>query len=624
MFTFAHPGLLFLLLVVPGLFCLYLLSRFLRKRRLRKFGRLSSIGQLMPQVSKYKSQVKVIILLIVVSALVFALARPWGGIKNQDSTRQGIEVVIAVDASNSMLASSTGSESDVDRMRSAKLQLEKLINRLGNDRVGLIAYAGDAYTLIPVTNDYVSAKTFLNSINPAEIPHQGTNITAAIASATRSFSPTNDIGKAIILITDAEELENKEEVIESVKRAAKQGIQVDVLGVGSNEPVPIPEGTGLMMDPETGEPVKTKLDENLAIEIAKAGKGIYVNASNNDAIDELEKQLSKQKKMALESSFSAVHDELYLIFAWIAFAFLLVFLFIADSKNNWLDKFNFFKKETASSLLMRKSGKKTTVVLLAISASMGLSSCHKKIELPEQDSQTDKVENVSKYEGSSPRERDLILEGIDRFHAGDFQGADSCFVAALNYNPKSLVALLNGGLANIGKARMIQEKVDSLITPEDSVAFEGFMRNATDSFQKAAEPKVRKGNVSSLAFYNAGNIFFNMEQYDNSIELYKESLRLNPDDDHARRNLRIAQLKKKENQENQDKKNNQDQEQEQNQQQDQEQQQEQQPQQPDQINEQTSQQILDAAERKENQKRLQMKINEQRSSENSGSSNKGW
>lgn len=358
MFSFAYPGLLFLLLLVPGFFFLYLLSRLARKKRLRLFGNISSLRDLMPQTSKYKAQLKMFLMLLALTCVILALARPWGGIRNQDTTKQGIEVVIAVDASNSMLASSTGNESDVDRMKLAKLQMEKLIKRLGNDKVGLIAYAGDAYTLIPVTNDYVSARTFLNSINPAEIPHQGTNITAAISSATQSFSPGNDIGKAIILITDAEELEDKNEVMDAVKRAAKSGIQVDVLGVGSDQPVTIPQGSGKMIDQETGEPVLTKLDENLAVEIAKAGKGIYVNASNNDAIDELEKQLDKQKKQALESSFTAVHDELFMIFAWIAFAALLLNLFIADSKNNWLDKFNFFKKENNFSLLKKPQRKK--------------------------------------------------------------------------------------------------------------------------------------------------------------------------------------------------------------------------------------------------------------------------
>lgn len=357
MFTFAYPYLLFLLLLIPVIFILYLGSRILRKKRLKKFGRPAVLASLMPQVSKYKSSLKMYLLLIALASVIIALARPWGGIKNQDTTRQGIEVVIAVDASNSMLASSTGKEGDVDRMRSAKLQLEKLINRLSNDRVGLIAYAGDAYTLIPVTNDYVSAKTFLNSINPAEIPHQGTNITAAIAAADRSFSPGKDIGKAIILITDAEELENKDEVMKAVSEAAKHGIQVDVLGVGSTTPVTIPYGNSKMINPENGEPVQTHLDEDLAIEIAKAGKGIYVNANNNDAIDELEKQLSKQKKVALESSFAAVHDELYMIFGWIALAALLIELFIMDSKNNWLEKINLFRRDKDLSILKRKNKK---------------------------------------------------------------------------------------------------------------------------------------------------------------------------------------------------------------------------------------------------------------------------
>lgn len=276
--------------------------------------------------------------------------------------------------------------------------------------------------------------------------------------------------------------------------------------------------------------------------------------------------------------------------------------------------------------MRNKLGYKGLLILIWLMiSSLSISSCHKKEENTDMTPSASGVDDKSAYEGSSPKERDLVIEGIARFQSGDYQGADSCFVAALNYNPKSLVAMLNGGLANIGKASKIQEKGDSLYTPEDSIAFSNFMKNATDSFQKAAEPRVNKGNVSSLAFYNAGNIFFNEEQYENAIQLYKESLRLNPEDDHARRNLRIAQLKKNEQQNNQDQdqQNQQDQKNQQDQQ-DQKQEDNQNQPKPEQINEQTSEQILDAAERKENQKRLQMKINEQKSSENSGSSIKGW
>ena len=254
--------------------------------------------------------------------------------------------MIAMDASNSMLASATASDDGPERMRTAKLMLEKLINRFDNDRVGLIVYAGSAYTLIPVTNDYVSAKMFLNSIDPSQIAEQGTNIAAAIDMATASYSDNKNIGKALVLITDAEELDDKEGVMDAARAAAKSGIQVDVIGVGSTTGVTIPENGSVMYDPETGEPVHTALNEELASEIAKAGKGIYVNAANKDALNELDKQLDTLKKAKFESSTYALHDELFPLFAWFALAFLVVDIFILDRKIGWLDKITFFKKET--------------------------------------------------------------------------------------------------------------------------------------------------------------------------------------------------------------------------------------------------------------------------------------
>lgn len=292
MFSFAYPKLLLLLLLVPAFIVLYAWARYARRKNLNKFGQLRVLTPLMPEVSPYKPPIKLTLEMMALALLVIAFARPWGGVKDEKTVKEGIEVVIAVDASNSMLASSTADEKGIDRMRTAKLILEKLINRLDNDRVGLIVYAGDAYTLIPVTSDYVSAKMFLNSIDPSSIDNQGTNITAAIDMAAKSFSEDKKIGKAIILITDAEDLEDSQSVMDAAKTAARNGIQLDVVGLGSTTPVPIPvRNGGYLIDPETGEPVRTALNEDLATEIASAGKGIYVNASNNDALNELDKQL---------------------------------------------------------------------------------------------------------------------------------------------------------------------------------------------------------------------------------------------------------------------------------------------------------------------------------------------
>lgn len=345
MFSFAYPQYLLFLLLIPFFVVLYVWARYTRRIKLNKFGKDLRAKGLMPDVSPYKPPLKLTIEMLALAMLIIAFARPWGGIKDQKTEKEGIEVVIAVDASNSMLASSTSDNNGPERMRTAKLMLEKLINRFDNDRVGLIVYAGSAYTLIPVTNDYVSAKMFLNSIDPSQIAEQGTNISAAIDLAVSSFGEDKNIGKALILITDAEELDDSETVMEAAKTAAKNGVQVDVIGVGSSSPVTIPMQGSVMIDPETGAPVQTSLNEELAADIAKSGKGIYVNASNKDALTELDRQLSTLKKSKFESSVYAMHDELFWIFASIALILLIMDVFLLDRKIGWLDKITFFKKE---------------------------------------------------------------------------------------------------------------------------------------------------------------------------------------------------------------------------------------------------------------------------------------
>lgn len=346
MFSFAYPYWLLLLLILPLFVVLYVWARYMRGKNLNKFGKADVIKTLMPDVSPYKPPIKITLEMLALAFIIIAFARPWGGIKDEKTEKEGIEVVIAVDASNSMYASATENPDAPDRMRTAKMILEKLINRLDNDRVGLIVYAAQAYTLIPVTNDYVSAKMFLNSIDPSQITDQGTNIAAAIDMASNSFSDNKNIGKAILLITDAEELEDTQAVMDAVKNASRSGIQTDVIGVGSSTPVTIPENGGVMYDEQTGEPVRTALNEELAAQIAAAGNGVYVNASANGALNDLDKKLSTLKKAAMQSSIYSQHDELYSLFAWLAVACIIINILLLDRKISWLDKFTFFKKDS--------------------------------------------------------------------------------------------------------------------------------------------------------------------------------------------------------------------------------------------------------------------------------------
>lgn len=585
----------------------------------------SKLYALMPDYSPYKAGVRLTVAMIALFGIIFALARPWGGVRNNETSREGIEIVIAVDASNSMLASATSDEKGPDRMRMAKLMLEKLINRLGNDKVGLIAYAGDAYTLIPVTNDYVSAKAFLNSIDPALFTHQGTNIGAAVDLARKSFSDKKDIGKAIILLTDAEELEDSQGVIGAVSQATKSGIQTDVIGIG-NAPVTIPDNyRGRMIDQETGEVVLTALNEPLAIEMAEAGKGIYVNAANDDAVDELMKQLGTLKKAALESSFMATHDELYFPFVILAIVMIIADFIITDKRNRWLDKITFFSSEKQSA--SKLPGKSTVTMLILAISSVIISACSNKSGDEVQAGNVEHMEdaaNLSRRDSllqiySLEKEMDYINLGNQLHESGDFERADSNYVAALVENPNSLVASLNAGVNAIRTIMAMEmgapegQMPDSLAAP--------YLNKAKSTFDKAAQPGVEKGNVSQLAFYNLGNISFIESNYGDAIEKYKEALRLNPSDDHARRNLRIAQLQKNQNDQNQ-----QQQQQDQQQQQQDQQQQDQQNQSQDrqQMNPETSDQILQAAERKENLRRMQMNMENAEPTERSGRSLKNW
>lgn len=293
--------------------------------------------------------VKMIISLLAIASLVIMIARPraTGGLApdtSETKTSRGIEVMICLDVSNSMLASTTDNDGGISRLQRAKHILEKLIDKMTDDKVGLIVFAGDAYTQLPITSDYISAKMFLNSITTDMVPTQGTAIGSALEMAMNSFTPNDEMGKAIIVITDGENFEDN--AVEAAKRAASAGVQVDVIGLGTTRGARIPVGKGnYMINPMTGEDVVTKLDEATASQIAKAGDGVYVNGGTNSAIDAVDKKMDELSKGEFERKSFSPQSEQFPIFAFISLILLVIYSLTVTRKISWLKKYRFFTKE---------------------------------------------------------------------------------------------------------------------------------------------------------------------------------------------------------------------------------------------------------------------------------------
>lgn len=338
MFDFANPTYLYLLALVPAGVLLFIMARAARRAKLHLFGKQSSIAHLMPDTSRYTPAVKITLQMLALAALVVVLARPRAGAREQQETQAGIEVMIAFDVSNSMLASSTDRPDGVSRIDRARLLLEKLVDRLDNDKVGLVVFAGQSKMQLPLTSDFYTAKMYLNELTPKAITYQGTSISSAIKMAMNGFSPAEDMHKAIILITDAEDHEG--EAIETARLAAENGIQIDVIGLGT------PGGNILPgFSDNEGRPVVTRLNEELAQEIAKAGDGIYVNGASPSALSDLNAQLDKLQKSEFRTISYKAGAEQFPTFAAIALILLLIDFFVVNRKISWLRGINFFTKE---------------------------------------------------------------------------------------------------------------------------------------------------------------------------------------------------------------------------------------------------------------------------------------
>ena len=335
---FATPEYLYLLVLVPLLLLVYLYSNYRRRKRLKEYGDADLLKELMPDVSAYRPNVKFWLSTIALALLVVVLARPQFGSKMESVTRQGIEVVIALDISNSMLAEDIAP----NRLEKSKKIISKLIDKFENDKIGLIVFAGDAFVQLPITNDFVSAKMFMETISPALITRQGTDIGAAINLAMKSFTPEKEVGKAVIVITDGENHEGGAE--EAARAAVEKGMSVYILGVGSPDGAPIPtEGSNDYRRDKNGNVIVTKLNEEMSQNIAKAGNGAYIRVDNtNNAQKLLEKQLDKLANADVTTEVYTDYDEQFHFVALLVLLFLVMDILILPGKSRLTKNFNLF------------------------------------------------------------------------------------------------------------------------------------------------------------------------------------------------------------------------------------------------------------------------------------------
>lgn len=506
MLRFEDPIFLWLLCILPVLIFIRLIGWRRRHAKLKKLGDPELLKQLMPGISKYRPTVKFCLMLSALALLIVMLARPQMGSKISHDKRQGIETIICLDISNSMLAE------DVvpSRLDKSKMLVENLVDNFTNDKIGLIVFAGDAFVQLPITSDYVSAKMFLQNITPGLIQTQGTNIADAVDLASKSFTQQNNVGRAIVVITDGENHEPG--ATEAAAAAKKKGINVFILGIGNTKGAPIPMGDGGYLKDHSGNTVMTALNENMCKELAQAGSGQYIHVDNtSDAEKTLNDDLAKLQKGDTSSVIYSEYDEQFQAVGILVILLLIIEICILEVKNPLLRNIKFFEKAFSMGKAAKSSqlGKTSILLLLLI---------------------------VNSALAFAQNDRTFIRQGNKLYRTQKWAQAETQYRKAISKNAKNTQALYN-----LGCALMMQQK--------DSMAMVQYQHAAQE------ETNVQR---RSKSYHNMGVIMQNHREYAKAIECYKMALRCNPQDNETRYNLALCKklLKNQPQKNNKDNKNN--------------------------------------------------------------------
>ena len=342
MFQLENKYFLYALILLPVFVILYWLSNRWRKKTLATYGDMGIIQQLFPDVSKGKRILKFVLFLLAFALVIIGIVNPQSGTKLEESKRKGADLMICLDVSNSMKAQ----DLQPNRLEKAKLSITKLIDQLQGDRIGIIVFGGEAYVQLPITTDYAAAKLFLESINTDMIPTQGTAIGAAIDLAVESFGKDDGKNKAILVITDGEN--HEDDAVKAAEAAAEKGFTIHTIGMGSVDGAPIPlyknnVREGFRKD-KNGNTIMTKLDEHALQDIAAAGNGIFIRATNSDSgLNYILDAIDKMEKKEFESKMYSDYEDRFQWFIAVAFLLLLIETCITERKSKRYEQLNLFK-----------------------------------------------------------------------------------------------------------------------------------------------------------------------------------------------------------------------------------------------------------------------------------------
>ena len=335
----------YLLFIIPVLVVLFVLQQIWKRRTQKKFGDLNLLKRLTPTKSIFKSTLKLILFLVALALLILGLVNPQIGTKLETVKREGVDIVFALDVSKSMLAEDIAP----NRIEKGKRLVSEIINQLGSDRIGIIAYAAQAYPQLPITTDYGAAKMFLQGMNTDMLSSQGTAINQAIELASTYYDDENQTNRVLFIISDGEDHE-EDSTTDAVEKAVEQGIHIYTIGVGKTKGAPIPiKRNGVVESFKkdmNGETVITKLNETILQNIADDGNGEYINGDNtNEAVTYIKEQLNKMDKKEFEAKQFAEYKDQFQWFVGAGFLLLFLDLFVFDTKTTLLRKLNLFNEK---------------------------------------------------------------------------------------------------------------------------------------------------------------------------------------------------------------------------------------------------------------------------------------